>query len=157
MNHIKQQFLTIVFIFACLLGCNSKTEIQTNILPQSTDKEYETATVTTGTQTFTALVASTPALRRVGLMNRAHLDSNKGMLFILDKPSIQSFWMKNTLIPLDIIWISEDFRVVDIQQASPCSHSPCTRYAPKTTAKYVLEVNQGSFTGRVGSLVIIDF
>jgi len=53
-----------------------------------------------------------------------------------------NFWMKDTLIPLDIIFINKDLRIVDIIQAVPCKKDPCKVYTPKNKAKYVLEVNK---------------
>ncbi len=78
-----------------------------------------------------------------GLMFRNTLDDDTGMIFIFDKEDYYSFWMKNTRIPLDMIWISEDKKVVDIKEAEPCIDDPCTSYKPAGKAKYVLEVNQG--------------
>ena len=49
--------------------------------------------------------------------------------------------MKNTLIPLDIIWINENLTIVDIQTATPCKKEPCKIYSPADSANYVLEIN----------------
>lgn len=66
------------------------------------------------------------------------------MLFIFDSSGDYPFWMKNTLIPLDIIWISKDKKVVDIKEnAKPCRSEMCETYSPKSDAKYVLEINGG--------------
>jgi uncharacterized membrane protein (UPF0127 family) len=51
--------------------------------------------------------------------------------------------MKNTLIPLDIIWINTENTIVDIQTAQPCTQDPCPLLTPKTTADKVLEINAG--------------
>ena len=77
-------------------------------------------------------------------MFRDSLDKNKGMLFIYQAHSKQSFWMKNTLIPLDIIWINKDKKVVFISEnAQPCKWYSCYSIKPTAEAKYVLEVNSG--------------
>lgn len=65
------------------------------------------------------------------------------MVFVFDTPAIHSFWMKNTLIPLDIVWIDEKHTVVHIVTAQPCKTKSCPIYTPETSAKYVLEVNAG--------------
>ena len=82
--------------------------------------------------------------RENGLMFREKLDLDKGMLFIFDKEGEHSFWMKNTLIPLDIIWINENYKVVFINEsAQPCKESFCQKISPDKDAKYVLEINNG--------------
>lgn len=82
-----------------------------------------------------------------GLMFRERLDETAGMLFIFDDERYQTFWMKNTLIPLDIIFINSNFEIVDVKNAVPCKESPCALYKSSKPAKYVLEVN-GNFTVR---------
>jgi hypothetical protein len=82
--------------------------------------------------------------RSRGLMFREKLDPDKGMLFIFEKEGNYSFWMKNTLIPLDIIWINENKEVVFIaNNAQPCKESSCPFIESGKEAKYVLEINSG--------------
>ncbi len=81
--------------------------------------------------------------RQTGLMFVSSLNEDEGMFFIFEKKDEHSFWMKNTLIPLDIIWIDREFEVVDIQSVFPCSEEPCEIFTPNKDAKYVLEVNYG--------------
>ena len=83
--------------------------------------------------------------RRIGLMNREFLDENSGMLFIFEDSKPRTFLMKNTLIPLDMIFIDENFNIVDIKHAKPCKQDPCVLYISSQPAQYVLEVN-GDFT-----------
>ncbi|HNV23679.1 MAG TPA: DUF192 domain-containing protein [Candidatus Omnitrophota bacterium] len=79
-----------------------------------------------------------------GLMFREHLDKTQGMLFIFLNSDLHAFWMKNTLIPLDIIWLDESRKIVSIaHQALPCLKDPCFVYYPQKSAKYVLEINGG--------------
>ena len=93
---------------------------------------------------FYVELATTPEDRARGLMFREHLDPDKGMLFIFEEEGVHSFWMKNTLIPLDIIWISEDQEVVFISKnTQPCKTDICPSINPGKKAKYVLEVNGG--------------
>ena len=73
--------------------------------------------------------------RAKGLMFREFLDENAGMLFVFDQDDYLSFWMKNTLIPLDMIFISENFKIVDIKHAVPCKQDPCVSYKTITPAK----------------------
>jgi len=90
-------------------------------------------------------IADTFDERSQGLMFRESLDENAGMLFIFEEEDYLSFWMKNTLIPLDMIFISEDLEIVDIKYAIPCKQDPCVSYKTIKPAKYVLEVN-GNYT-----------
>jgi uncharacterized membrane protein (UPF0127 family) len=95
---------------------------------------------------FRCEVADTPAERAIGLMNRTNLSSDEGMLFIFESPRNVSFWMKNTLIPLDIVFIDESGMVVNIEQANPepgVSDADLARYSSDRPVKWVLEVNQG--------------
>ncbi|MCX6694823.1 MAG: DUF192 domain-containing protein [Candidatus Altiarchaeota archaeon] len=86
-----------------------------------------------------AEIADTPEQRAKGLMNRERLDGDEGMLFIFPDEGIQPFWMKNTLIPLDMIWINSSMQVVHIEHAVPCVKDPCAIYDPGIKAKYVVE------------------
>jgi len=85
--------------------------------------------------------------RERGLMYRAGLDQNKGMLFVFPNDSKDSFWMKNMHFNLDILWISLDGRIVYIGQNIPaCTGDPCPVYTPLPQARYVLELNSGYTT-----------
>jgi hypothetical protein len=93
---------------------------------------------------FFVKLAKTNAERRNGLMNVKQLDENRGMLFIFEAEGIYSFWMKNTLIPLDIIWIDSENKIVFIKEnVQPCKGLICPYVNPKVKAKYVLEINGG--------------
>ncbi len=93
---------------------------------------------------FYVEVVDTPETRAQGLMFREYLPADEGMLFIFEEELIYSFWMKNTLIPLDMIWINSDFEVVHIyENAEPCEEDPCPSIDPGVPALYVLEVNAG--------------
>lgn len=86
-------------------------------------------------------VARTPRQRDRGLMYRQHLPPDHGMLFIFAHERIQSFWMKNTLIPLDMIFISKDMTIAGIvENAEPQTKTSRRVDAPSS---YVLEVNGG--------------
>jgi len=84
-----------------------------------------------------------------GMMFREMLEENSGMLFVSGEEDNQIFWMKNTLIPLDMIFINKNMEIVDIKNAVPCSEEPCELYKSSKPAKYVLEVNSG-FTAKKG-------
>ena len=93
---------------------------------------------------FNVELAVNPDELYQGLMFRERLGCDEGMLFIFPKPKKYEFWMKNTYIPLDIIWINQEKEVVFIKErAQPCESNLCEAIYPDKKAKYVLEVNQG--------------
>lgn len=107
-------------------------------------QEYSLGTVCAKEKCFTVELAKTRNQIERGLMFREKMDKGNGMLFIFDKEGSYSFWMKNTLIPLDIIWINENKEVVFINgNTQPCKDLVCPQVNPKTKAKYVLELNAG--------------
>ncbi|MGK2858760.1 MAG: DUF192 domain-containing protein [Thermoanaerobaculia bacterium] len=94
-------------------------------------------------------VVSDPLTRAQGLMFRSSLGSDRGMLFVFPETAVHSFWMKNTLIPLDIIWLDEGGTIVDIaRDVPPCKADPCPSYPPKAAARYVLELAAGQAAAR---------
>lgn len=89
--------------------------------------------------------AKTPEELEKGLMDRPSLSKNSGLLFIFPDETNRSFWMKNTLIPLDVIFISLKGRVNEMTTLNPCQEAEiCQPYNSKTPAQYVLEINAGS-------------
>jgi uncharacterized membrane protein (UPF0127 family) len=79
--------------------------------------------------------------RTLGLMYRRSLGSDHGMLFVFDSSAVQSFWMKNTVLPLDMIFVNERGRVVTIHRNTrPYSEQT---YVSSEPARYVVEVNAG--------------
>ncbi|MBU2539753.1 DUF192 domain-containing protein [Patescibacteria group bacterium] len=104
----------------------------------------KTAVVCFGNNCFAVKIANNPTTRELGLMFRKSLDENQGMLFIFPKEETYSFWMKNTSIPLDIIWINQNKKVVFISKNNqPCKINPCPLINQSIPAKYVLEINGG--------------
>jgi hypothetical protein len=94
-----------------------------------------------GTVEVALEVADTPEVRARGLMYRKSLPEGHGMLFVFDEESVQEFWMKDTLIPLDMLFIAADGRVVGIHaNATPLSTATIAVGAP---SRFVLEVPGG--------------
>lgn len=89
-------------------------------------------------------IAADDVTRQQGLMYRDRLPEGTGMLFFFPQSGIYPFWMKNTRIPLDIIWIDEERRVVHLaRNVPPCKADPCPSYPPEAPARYVLELSGG--------------
>jgi uncharacterized membrane protein (UPF0127 family) len=89
-------------------------------------------------------VASDDATREQGLMYRDHMADDRGMIFLFPQVGEYPFWMKNTLIPLDMIWIDADHRIVHIaHDVPPCKADPCPNYPPNAKAASVLELAAG--------------
>jgi uncharacterized membrane protein (UPF0127 family) len=106
-----------------------------------------------GNHCYKVEIARTQAEQERGLMYRTCLAPDAGMIFIFGQDGDQSFWMKNTLIPLDMVWIGSDYRVVFIKHgAQPCGSDVCPSIDPGVDARYVLEVNAGE-TNRVGAKI----
>ena len=94
--------------------------------------------------TIQAEVADTDAKRQLGLMFRKSLAQDHGMLFIFNQPDFYRFWMKNCRFPVDMIWLDQKKRIVDIKSnAPPCLDDPCPTYQPKEKALYVIETVAG--------------
>ena len=92
---------------------------------------------------FQVELARTDSEREKGLMYRAELPADHGMLFVFYDDAPRSFWMKNTLIPLDMIFINSRLEVVEVKaNVPPCREDPCPSY-PSEPAMYVLEINGG--------------
>ncbi len=92
---------------------------------------------------FKAEIADTELKRKMGLQCKTKMELNEGMLFIWETEDFRSFWMKNTSIPLDIIFFNKTYEIIDIfYNAKPNS---LKLISSKKKAKYVLELNKGVF------------
>lgn len=90
-------------------------------------------------------LAITPEERERGLMFRTSLPPDHGMLFLFERPARWTFWMKDTWIPLDLVFLDGSGTVVDtVASAAPCRAEPCPQYAPAADAMAVLELAAGT-------------
>ena len=104
-------------------------------------------------QLFRVAVADTPRLWRRGLQQRTHLAADEGMWFVMPPDHELVFWMKDTLIPLDMLFFDADKRLVSMQaNAQPCVRSPCALYRSGVPASFVLELPAGT-AARLGITV----
>ena len=102
-------------------------------------------TIAVGEHEFQVEVAQTPEERQRGLMFREYMPADHGMLFIQPGNGPASFWMKNTYIPLDLLYFSADGKLLEIHSNTPpCTTPTCPTYRSRSKAvKYVLELNAG--------------
>ena len=130
----RSLFLTLFAVLLQVSACQAQPQI----------------TIATGggrELTFQVEVADTPAKRELGLQYRRDLPPDRGMIFLFPAESEHSFWMKNTPIPLDMIFISKDLKIVGIvEQAVPFSTD--SRSVP-AASQFVLEIN-GGLAGQYG-------
>lgn len=137
-------------LFLALAGCSDDEPLPGSI----DDPTFETGTVriesATGTHTVEVEIAETEEQRQRGLMQRASLAADSGMIFLFqtEQPPEGVFWMFNTLIPLSIAFIGADGTIGSIVDMAPCE-SPFPQWCPNYTANVpfmsALEVNQGYF------------
>jgi len=89
-------------------------------------------------------LARTPEEQAQGLMFRESLPERSGMIFLFSDASPHQFWMKNTMIPLDIVWLDGSGRVLFVSaNTPPCRADPCPNYGPELPAPVVLEIAGG--------------
>lgn len=107
-----------------------------------------TVTLTDGTRRVEVVVrvADTPERRQHGLMQVRELPPGVGMLFVFEGERSGGFWMKDTLIPLDIAFVGADRRIRTILSMQPCRADPCPIYDPGHPYRWALEVAAGWFT-----------
>ena len=124
---------------AALIACLSL------LLASATATASQRPWVEIGGQRYSVELALDDRSRAQGLMYRAALPADQGMLFVHDRQDWQAYWMKNTRIPLDILYFSRDRRLVSQQRdVPPCSAgSACPPYPSRGPALYVLELNAG--------------
>jgi hypothetical protein len=107
----------------------STTKTHTNTTTPS--KSFSSPILCHEEDCYSIEIADTPASRQQGLMFRENLPQDQGMLFVFDTPSDYRFWMKNTKLTLDMIWINQNYQIVHIESnVPPCTADPCPSYGP---------------------------
>ena len=153
-RHILQGFLVILFIFPMVMACSTGvTDNQDSAIIILPTRSLTIATET-GNVTYTVEVADEASEQQTGLMYRTSMASDRGMLFIFSKEDQHGFWMKNTYISLDMIFITAGKEVAFIaENTTPLSTD---RIIPNEKVLYVLELNAGQVQSsgiKVGDIV----
>lgn len=137
--------LILSTISICLVACSSTTQ---NQLPENTFQisQYETTQANINSTPITLAIANTPQLQAKGFMTVKNIPENQGMIFTYDEETIRSFWMKNTYVPLDIIFLNKDFQIINIHhQTPPCididpDQLNCPTYSSTEPSQYIIEL-----------------
>ena len=108
--------------------------------------DLQSVELKTGIYRIQAEVADTPKAREVGLMNRSSMPTNSGMLFIFEEKAGHCFWMSNTKIPLSIAFISNDGKIVNIEEMQA---DTTNNHCPQAAVRYALEMNKQWFSERM--------
>ncbi len=143
--------MRVLLAMLLMIGCSSPAPA-----PAAETTNSQPATAATGPRVVFpdgfvvgVEIAADDEMRAQGLMYRDRLDPGRGMLFVFPRDDVFSFWMKNTRIPLDMIWIDANRRVVGIKEnVPPCRVPDCPSYGPGVIARYVLEVGGGEAAKR---------
>lgn len=142
-------FLMFVFIFEIFFGGFAPhgllPDTQVNVF-YGNEVTHNSTVRFPGVQ-FGVEIAQTAAERTRGLMFRESMSQDQGMFFVFDDDTVRNFWMKNTLIPLDMIFVDKDGKVVSVSEnVQPCKEKNsalCPSYSSILPARYVLEINAG--------------
>lgn len=135
--------IAVIFSFALYQRANAPVLGDDTVVLQAPDGSEEVIVVE---------IADDPSERAQGLMEREYLPPGIGMLFVYDASVHMVFWMKNTLIPLDILFFDEAGTFVSRTTMDPCIADPCATYDSLGPARYALEVNRGEAnTAQVGT------
>jgi uncharacterized membrane protein (UPF0127 family) len=132
-------------VFPRLAGAAALAFLAAGAVAQDAPQRLPAVQLSAGMHNISAEVARTDMQRAIGLMHRAEMPQHEGMLFVFEQPSVQCFWMKNTLLALSIAFLADDGTVVNIADMQPksldshCSDKP---------VRYALEMNQGWFDKR---------
>ena len=114
-------------------------------LAQTAPQSLPMLTLNAGIHNITAELAQSEEQRATGLMFRETMQPNHGMLFAFERAGQQCFWMKNTLLPLDIAFVADDGTIVNVDRMKPQTLDPHCSSQP---VRFVLEMNEGWFAKR---------
>ena len=124
-------------------GCASSSNAPTPSATASTQNLPLIANIKSGDQVVFLEVARTPQEQDTGLMFRTDLPADRGMLFVFDPERVVSLWMKNTLIPLDIVFLRDGIVTKVDANVPTCTADPCVSYSSEAPVDQVIELKAG--------------
>ena len=146
-------FIILIIFLALFFNYKNNKIIETNVL-NNNDKDkilnddsfklYDHTILYVNNNEISLYIADNNLKKQKGLMNVNELKDDEGMIFLFNEQNKHTFWMKNTLIPLDIIWVDKDKTIVDIITAQPCTSESCPFLYPKAESMYVIELQAGN-------------
>ena len=132
----------IIAVFACAAVFMTAALWWAQVPHEQATGNYRQVLAHIGDAAINADVSDTEPLREQGLSGRESLSEKEGMLFVFQEDGMHAFWMKDMLIPIDMIWLSSDKRVVFIERNAQPESYPAS-FAPPVPSRYVLEVPSG--------------
>lgn len=140
--------LSLLLLSLLLLGCAGEERMEVGLLWEGGEAIFELA------------IADAPDERRRGLMNRTREQVGDGMLFIFEEQEQRSFWMHDTLVALDLLFIDEHGRIVHlVEGAQPCPELPCPSIPSVQPTRFVVELPATSASAHaipLGAQLLID-
>jgi uncharacterized protein len=140
----KIAFVLLLLSVAPLALTTSPAAAKTAVPMGSPQLDLPRITLNAAAKKIEVQVAATDEQRAKGLMFRQHMPQDEGMLFVFEQPSKQCFWMRNTLIPLQIAFIGDDGKIVNTLEMKPLDEK--TQSCSTKPVRYVLEMNKGWFS-----------
>src|SRR6266536_1922282 len=140
--------LVLAVVAALVLGARSRGAATSGAAAASGGRRHAYLLEPAGRPTVRVSLeaAATEAARERGLSHRRELPAGTGMVFLFPGDTLVSFWMKDTLVPLQIAFVAGDGRVVGLVEMAPCRADPCPAYAPGRPYRYAVELGSGAFT-----------
>lgn len=148
MRHLLT-LLPALLLSACMAATSSVSQAPTRPGQQRlTAQLIQLASPSGDIVNIEAEMAVTKKQQETGLMHRTELAADRGMLFVFEEEEPLFFWMKNTLIPLDVLYFDADGRFVSSATMQPCTENTCPTYGSEGPASYALEIPAGETVNR---------
>ncbi len=148
---MRPEASAVLLLLTGLVGCGASPKATPAVTPGASSLAASSSTKASGPRVrmpsgaeYSVELALTPEDQAQGLMFRESLPERHGMLFVFPETAPHHFWMKNTMIPLDMIWLDASGRVLFVSaDTPPCKADPCATYGPDGPAQMVLEIAGG--------------